>query len=248
MPLRRLAVLAAAFLACAHGPTPKERQSAEIHHDLGVDALRAGRAQEALKEFDEAIAINERFPEAHLGRGLVLELAFGRTDEAEKAYRRAIALRPGYSEAHNDLGQLLAKSGRYPEAVAEFDAALGNMLYKEPWVARCNKGVALWRMGRTDEGYAELHACLASAPRFCDGRRELGRALLHDGRTKEAVDELGTYARFCDKRADAHWQLGLAQMKAGDVAGARESFRRCTELGEGTNEGEECRKSLALLQ
>jgi type IV pilus biogenesis/stability protein PilW len=249
MPKSLLAALAAAAsLACAHGPSAQERHSAEIHHDLGVEALRAGRAPEALKEFDEALAANPRFPEAHLGRGLVLELAFGRLDEAEKAYRRALAIRPGYSEAHNDLGQLLAKSGRYDQAIAEFDAALENMLYKEPYVARCNKGVALWRSGRRDDGLGELHSCLTLAPRYCDGRRELGRVLLQDGRMKEALEELGTYARLCEKRSDAHLQLGLARMKAGDVAGAREAFKRCEELGEGTADGESCHKSLALLE
>jgi Tfp pilus assembly protein PilF len=249
MPKTLIAVLvAAASLACAHGPSAHERRSAEIHNDLGIEALRAGRAPEALKEFDEALAIQERFPEAHLGRGLVLELAFGKLDEAEKAYRRALAIRPGYSEAHNDLGQLLAKTGRYDQAVAEFDAALDNMLYKEPYVARCNKGVALWRAGRRDDGLAELRSCLGLAPRYCDGRRELGRILLNDGRIKEALDELGSYARFCEKRPDAHMQLGLARMKAGDVAGAREAFKRCEELGDGVADGEECRKSLALLE
>jgi type IV pilus assembly protein PilF len=244
----RTALAAALVLACATGPSPKQRKTAEIHHDLGVEALRAGRAQEALREFDEALQNDERMPDAHLGRGLTLEFAFGRLDEAEKEYRRAIALRPGYSEAYNDLGQLLAKAGRYDEAVAAFDQALGNMLYKEPYVARCNKGRALFDAGRREDGIAELRACTAAAPPYCNGRRELGRALLDARRVKEALPELEAYARYCDKRADAHWQLGLAKMKDGDLDGARKAFQRCTELGEGTAEGEECRKSLALLE
>jgi type IV pilus assembly protein PilF len=247
-PALHLAVAAvAASLACAHAG-PKDRRSAEIHHDLGVEALRAGRSPDALREFDAALAIDERFPEAHRGRALVLDLAFGRADEAEKAYRRAIALRPGFSEARNDLGQLLARTGRFTEALAEFDAALDNMLYKEPYVARCNKGVALHRMGSRAEGVAELRACLALAPTFCKGRRQLGRVLLDEGRLKEALDELSAYARWCERVPDAHLQLGLARMKTGDVAGAREAFERCRDLGNGTADGEECRRSLALLE
>jgi type IV pilus assembly protein PilF len=242
-----LAAVAALVLACVHGPSAKERRTAEIHHDLGVEALRAGRAPEALKEFDEALASDDGFAEAHLGRGLVLELAFGKHDEAEKAYRRAIELHPSYSEAHNDLGQLLAKTGRYEEALKEFDAALENMLYKEPWIARCNKGQALYRMGSRAEGIAELRSCVQSAPVYCDGRRELGRVLLQDGRPKEAIEELDAYARTCERRPDAHLQLGLARMKTGDLTGARTAFERCKELGDGTAAGEECRKSLALL-
>lgn len=246
-PVLAAAVLASAVLACVHGPSPKERRTAEIHHDLGVEALRAGRAPDALREFDEALESDPRFPEAHLGRGLVLELAFGKLEDAEKAYRRAVELFPGYAEAHNDLGQLLAKTGRWDDALKEFDAALENMLYKEPWVARCNKGQALYRRGSRAEGLAEMRTCLQAAPAYCDGRRELGRVLLQDGKVKEAIEELEAYARSCDRRPDAHQQLGLARMKAGDVVGARAAFQRCNELGNGTAAGEECRRSLTLL-
>ena len=243
-----LLLAATAALACAHGGISKDRRTAEIHHDLGVEALRGGRAPDAIREFDAALAIDDGFAEAHRGRGLVLDLGFGRTAEAERAYRRAIELRPTFSEAHNDLGQLLARTGRWPEALAEFDAALDNMLYKEPYVARCNKGLALHRMGRKDEGLAELRTCLGLAPTFCKGRRELGRVLVDEGRMKEALDELSAYARWCDRVPDAHLQLGLARMKGGDLPGAREAFERCRDLGEGTAEGEECRRSLSLLE
>lgn len=243
-----LASLALAFLACAHGPSSKDRRTAEIHHDLAVEALRAGRAPDALREFDAALAIDPAFPEAHRGRGLVLDLTFGRAEEAEKAYRRALALRPGFSEAYNDLGQLLARGGRHAEAIAAFDAALDNMLYKEPFVARCNKGLALHAMGKKEEGIAEIRAALAVVPGYCKGRRELGRLLLEEGRVQDGLAEISSYARLCERVPDAHLQLGRARMKAGDLAGAREAFERCRELGGATAEAEECRRSLSLLE
>lgn len=247
-PATLLAAVLLLGAACAHGPSAKERRGAEIHHDLGVEALRNGRAPEALGEFDQAIAADDRFAEAWLGRGIVLEYGFGRTDEAERSYRKAIELKPRYSEAQNNLGQLLARNGRYEQALAAFDAALDNMLYAEPYKARCNKGLALWRMGRRDEGLAELKTCLQVAPRYCEGHRELGRVLLQENRQKEALDELGQYARVCERAPDAHLQLGLARMKAGDVPGAREAFQRCEELGGSGAEAEECRRTRALLE
>jgi type IV pilus assembly protein PilF len=240
-------VAAAALLACAGTGAARQSRGAEIHHDLGVEALRAGRAQEALQEFDQALKMNERFPEASLGRGLVMEFAFGRMDEAEKAYRRALLLRPDYPEAHNNLGQLLAKTGRPQEALAEFDLAIADMMYREPYVARCNKGQALYRMGRRDEGLAELRSCVSLSPRYCTGRRELGRILLGEGRVKESLEHLTAYAETC-KQADSQLQLGLARMKGGDLPGAREAFEKCRELGAGQPEADECGRSLALLR
>jgi len=246
----RHAVATAALLlaACATGPTRKELKTAEIHHDLGAEALQKGTPPEALREFDAALAAYPDMPEAHRGRGLTLEFGFGRTKEAEAEYRQAIKLRKNYSEAYNDLGQLMANGGRWDEALAAFDEALASPFYREPWVARCNKGLALHGMGRPAEGHRELKTCLTIAPRYCKGRRELGRIYLAEGKLKEALEELETYARDCDQVVDAHLQLAQARMKAGDLPGAKSSFERCLALSRGAPSGDECRKSLELLQ
>jgi type IV pilus biogenesis/stability protein PilW len=245
----RAALLAVALGAgCAGGPTPKQRESAEIHTNLGLDALRSGRTQEALSEFDGAIQSDPALAEAHLGRGLVLDFTPGRQAEAEAAYRQAIALKPTLSEAHNNLGQLLARQGRLELAVQQFDAALENMYYREPYVARCNKGQALYRLGRKEEGRAELRTCLSTNPRYCSGHRELGRILLEEGKAKEALVSLQRYAQACEKEPDAWYQVGLAQLKLGEAEGAKEAFRRCQELGGEGDLGAECRRSRELLQ
>ncbi len=233
---------------CAHGPSLKEQKTAEIHNDLAVEALRAGRSQEALREYDVALAADPEMPEALMGRGLVMEYGFGKLAEAEANYRKALLVRPAYPEVHNNLGQLLAKTGRTAEALAEFDKALDINLYMEPWVARCNKGQTLHRMGRHEEGLAELRTCLRIAPRYCQGRRELGRILLADGKVSEATVELESYARACPLFADAQLQLGLAKVKGSDAAGARAAFEKCEGMAGETPEGDECRKMLQLLK
>jgi len=243
-----LALALATLAGCATGPSLKERQSAEIHHDLAVEALRAGRPQDAMREYDEALRLDPDMPQAHLGRGLVLEHGFGRTGEAEAEYRRAIAAKPAYSEAHNNLGQLLARGGRHEEAIKHFDEALLSTFYMEPWVARCNKGQALYRLGRREEGLAELRVCVTIQPRYCAGHRELGRLLLGEGKVKESLEELSAYVRHCEKVPDAHLQLGLGQMKAGDLPAARQAFERCEALGGDAAIADECRKTRLLLQ
>jgi type IV pilus assembly protein PilF len=248
MSIRIVLLLLALFMACAHSPNAKERESAEIHYNLATEALRAGNTQEALREYDEALAIDDVFADAHMGRGLVLEFAFDKAAEAEREYRRAIELRPSYAEAHNNLGQLLARTGRLEEAIKSFDAALSNMLYKEPFIARCNKAQALYRLGRKSQGLAEFRTCLSINRKYCQGHRELGRIYLSEGRVEEAIESFGEYVRSCDKTADAHFQLGLAYLKAGDARLAREAFSKCESLAAGTALANECRRSRGLLQ
>jgi Tfp pilus assembly protein PilF len=242
-----LALLLALLGACAGAPTAKQREGAEIHTNLGLEALRAARTQDALREFELALKNDPGLAEAWLGRGLVMD-GFGRVEDAEKDYRKAIALKADFSEAHNNLGQLLARRGRHAEALEQFDLALANMYYREPFVARCNKGQALWAMGRREEGLEQLRACTGQAPRYCAGHRALGLAQLEAGRTKEALQSLQRYGQLCDKEPDAPYQLGLAYLRTGDAAGAREAFTRCEELAGSSELGTECRRSRDLLK
>jgi type IV pilus biogenesis/stability protein PilW len=246
-PLRALSA-AALLAACASGPTPKQRESAEIHTNLGLENLRNGRPQEALREFEDALASDDGLAEAHLGRGVVLELSFGRTADAEKEYRRAIELKPGLSEAHNNLGQLLARRGRLAEAIDEFDTALANMYYREPFSARYNKGRALAQLGRRDEALGELRTCLGQNPRYCPCHAEMGRIQLEGGKAAEAVASFRKYAQICDKDPDAFHQLGLAHLRTGDVDGAREAFQQCEALAGPSDLGSECRRRRELLR
>ncbi len=251
--MRALQPLAAAWIlllasACAHGASARDKDTAIVHADLGAEAIGAGRAQDAMKSYDEALKYDPDLAEAHLGKGVVYELAFGKLDEAEAEYRKAILLKPTLAEAHNNLGQLLARTGRLEEAVKEFDLASSIMLYREPWVARCNKGQALWRMGKKEEGVAELKACLNFQPKYCQGWRELGRIQLADGQGRDAVGSFEQYAKDCDKVADAQQLLGTALLRTGQVGRAHDAFRKCAELGEGTPLGEECKKTAEQLR
>lgn len=242
-PTAAVAALLLAATACAHGASSKDKEAAVVHADLGAEAVRNGRAQDALNSYDEALRYDPDLAEAHLGRGVVLELGFGKLDEAEAEYRKAILLKPTLAEAHNNLGQLLARTGRLEEAVKEFDTAASIMLYREPWVARCNKGQALWRLGRKDEGLAEMKACLNFAPKYCQGWRELGRLQLADGQAKDAASSFEQYTRNCDKVADAWQLLGAALLRSGQGARARDAFLRCAELADGSPLADDCRKS-----
>jgi type IV pilus assembly protein PilF len=247
-PSLAVAVAVAVCLACAHTPSRKEREAAEIHYNLGLEALRAKRVQEALREFEVALASDDQFAEAYLGRALVYEFGYAKMAEAESDYRKAIALKPDFSEAHNDLGQLLARKGLLEEAVKEFDLALGNMLYRDPAVARCNKGQALYRLGRREEGLSEIGLCLSLAPHYCAGHRELGLIRLQEGRMREALESLGKYAEDCPTEADAWLQVGLANTKAGDPKKARDAFERCVALTGSDATRDECQRRLEVLR
>jgi type IV pilus assembly protein PilF len=241
------ALLVTAALACAGAPSRKQREAAEIHFQLGAEALQANRRDDALREFGEALQQDDHHAPSHLGRGIVYQY-FGKLPEAEADYHRALELDPGFSDAHNALGQLLAQTGRTEQAVAEFDRALDDMTYREAYVARCNKGLALYRMGKREEGVAEIRTCLSTAPRYCQGHRALGQIQLEQGKVKDALASLKRYTELCEKVPDAWFQLGLAQMRAGDPEQARTAFERCEAAAGDAPMAEQCRQEAKALQ
>ena len=230
MTRTRFALLAATvLLACATGPSGKQRRGAEVHYDLGVEALRGGRAQEALREFDEALKLNDRLADAYLGRGLVYEFGFGKTAEAERDYRRALQLRPAYPEAHVGLGNVYLDQLRYDEAIAQYEMALNDMLYRTPYFAQSNMGWALYKKGETQKGLDSVRAAVTAAPTFCQGWRTLGEIYEGTGQLERSCDAFAQFAESCPTVAEAHQRLGRCRAKLGRTELARESFSVCVE-------------------
>ena len=104
--------------------------SAEVHNLLGVAAMRADRVEEAVREFQEALAKEPGAANARANLGQIryeqgADLLESRHyADAEARLREAIDLVPGSAEAHNDLGVALASTGRVEEAAQHFHQAL----------------------------------------------------------------------------------------------------------------------------
>ncbi|MGQ0702099.1 MAG: tetratricopeptide repeat protein [Gemmatimonadales bacterium] len=177
------------------------RSFADAHQLLGLAFAFLGRHEQALQEFDRALALNPRYLEAHLHRGIVLT-ELGRGDEAEAAFRAALAEGNGaggglsradaarLANQHAALGEAYAAAGALPEAIEQYRRAL-------------------------DLG-----------PRFHDLRYRLARLLLEAGRPLEAREELETMVAGHPDSRDAVALLGLAHYLAGDAAAARDLWRR----------------------
>ena len=102
-------------------------------------------------------------------------------------------------------------------------------------------------------------------PRFCLGYRNLGIIHAEQGDAAKAAENFGLYAKHCPDSPDAQFRLGVALLKTGEKAGAREAFEKCAtpipeadgERGAGLSKGcrqvqdrallEECRRYRQLM-
>lgn len=173
---------------------------ADAYHLLGVSLSLLGQLERALREFDRALALNPRYLEALIHRGLVLN-ELGRGDDAEESFRRAA----------------LADTGRVHGFPAPVAAQLANR--------HAELAQAYSEVGALEQSVEQYRRALELGPAFHDLRYRLARVLIEAGRALEAREELELVVAARPTFVDAAAALGLARYLSGDAAGAREVWR-----------------------
>ena len=92
--------------------------SARAHVNYATELQEAGRADEAAKEFAEAIRLNPGSAKAHVSLGSLLT-AKGELGEAENHFEQALRIEPKNAEYHSGYAYLLDQLGRKDQAASE---------------------------------------------------------------------------------------------------------------------------------
>ncbi|PNW75703.1 hypothetical protein CHLRE_12g537550v5 [Chlamydomonas reinhardtii] len=147
---------------------------------------RQGKLQEALDDYNTAIAICPWSVDPVLNRGVALE-ALGRFEEAVSDYRAVLAAAPNDPAGWNNLGNASGGLGRWEEAVEYYGRAA--QLSPTYAFAVANRAVALFEVGRTEEAIREMRSLLRRYPDFADMRAALTGALWSIGKEGEAESQ-----------------------------------------------------------
>ena len=90
----------------------------EAHYTRGLGLVNAGRLDEALTELREAIRLRPSHYYEWLDLGVTLDRS-GDQAEAESSLKTSINLAPSFAQPHWQLGNLLFRDERYPQAFDE---------------------------------------------------------------------------------------------------------------------------------
>jgi tetratricopeptide (TPR) repeat protein len=129
-------VVLAVLITCARAQTTYWRDSESLwtrsaciscnsiaHNNLGGVFRDEGRTEEAIAQFQMALAINPDFAEPHNNLGVVFAHQ-GRKEEAIAQYQKALAIKPDYAEPHYNLGNAFVRQGYVAEAISHYQKAL----------------------------------------------------------------------------------------------------------------------------
>jgi protein O-GlcNAc transferase len=144
--------------AALAGKTPSSTKANQVRATLeqAVRLHQAGKLQQAVTFYEQALVLDPGIPEALSNLALALK-ALGRTDDAIARCEQALKLKPDAPEILLNLGMLLREKRRSKEAAALYRRALG---------VRPNDATLLSNLGNAlkDQGeFAEAIACFGQA-------------------------------------------------------------------------------------
>ncbi len=226
--------------------TEEESKAYENQKALSVASLRRGNFQQAMKEIEEAEAMNNQDPEVYMIKGLIY---FGLKDYpvAANSYLKAISLNPKYSEARYNLCGLYLRTQEYDKAIEQCSVASSDSLYRARPRALTSLGVAYFNKGNINKAKEYYEQALSLNPAFVYAHNELGKLYLSTGRDAEAIAEFKNAIAGYPAYDEAHYNLGLAYLKQGENLKACESFRTVVKLSPVSELGVNANKYLSSI-
>jgi protein O-mannosyl-transferase len=180
------------------------------HDNLGVELDRAGRREEALAQYREAVAIRpgdrnaeRNYAQANFAAG-ERRLTQGDLVEALSLFREGLRHDPRQPLAHTYAGLILTQQHQLAGAIEEFRLAIA----LDPASSRAHMG---------------LGVALAWSERPADAERELRTAVRGDPASVEAWFDLGLVQAALGQRREALESLDTALRLNPNFAGAREA-------------------------
>ena len=232
---------------CAH-VSEADRQEATIHYDLAVQNV-VKNPPEAMKSVEKALSLNPASAEAWHVKGLLLHYSFQRLDEARAAYLKAMELKKPFPEARSDLGNLYMDEKRYDDAIAQYEAALGDMLYAAPFIAQTNMGWAYFKKGDSVQAINHLKAAITTNPQFCLAYLQLGQIYESQANGAEACKQYQRFRDHCPTSADANYRAGVCLQGEGKVAEAAKLLDACVaDKLASDDQKDRCRQAKARLR
>jgi len=188
-------------LATASDQTDADRL-AKTRMELATAYFGRGQPTDALDQVKLALQARPDNPDAYSLRGLIYA-ALGDAKTADDSFKRALQLAPRRSEIMHNYGWFLCQQGSYPEADAQFMAALAERANRAPARTLLAQGVCQARAGNPVDAERTLSHAYELDPSNPTIALNLSEVLYKSGQYERAL--------FYIRRVNTKDQLATAQ-------------------------------------
>jgi len=201
--------------------------TARDHSNRGATLKELGRREEALRDYDQAIALDPTYAQAYSNRGLTLA-ELGRREEALRDYDQAVTLDPALAPAYANRGITLRSLGRREEALRDYDQAVA--LDPALALAYANRGLTLAELGRHEEALRDYDQVIALDPTYAQAYANRGLTLAVLKRREEALRDFARAIALDPADATAYANRGLALAELGQREEALRDYDQAITL------------------
>ena len=186
-----------------------------------------GRLDEAMAQYQKALAVWPEYSGAYCGLGSVL-LEKGKIDEAIVQYQKALKFNPTMSEPLNNLAYCYLKTGRMDDAIAEYQKVLEGK--PDFPAARNNLAYCYLQIGQTDDAISQYQKAVEVNPDSATYQCGLGNALLQKGQINEAIVRYQKALEIKPDFPEAHNFLAYCLFQTGRADDAIVHYKKAIEL------------------
>jgi tetratricopeptide (TPR) repeat protein len=187
-------------ISAASGVSAADKEAAaalQAAAGAAVEAMKAGRHDEAIAKFNEVIAKMPTCADCYYN---IAQAYMGKQDpaQAETAFKKAIELKPDSAEAYTGLAGLYNSQKKFDlaaEASAKAAQLSGGAAGGGGAEASYNQGVILFNAGKFAEAKTQFEAATKADPNMAMAQYQLGMTALNLGQIPEAVAALEAYLK-----------------------------------------------------
>jgi tetratricopeptide (TPR) repeat protein len=175
----------------------EEAAALQASAGAALDAMKAGRHDEAIAKFQEVIAKIPTCQDCYYNIG-VSQMAKQQYAEAEASFKKVLELKPDNADAYTALANLYNSQKKFDlaaEASANATKLTGAAGGGGNAEALYNQGVILFNAGKFAEARVPFEAATKADPNHAMAQYQLGMTSLNLGQIPEAVAALEAYLK-----------------------------------------------------
>ena len=205
----------------------KSPNLARAHGNLGNAYVKAGKLEDAVREFEMAVDLRPDYAIAHYNLGNI----YGKSGDFRSAIEElkiAISIDPKYASPHNNLGLIYKIEGKTEEAIDEYKRALE--IEPDNSEIHFNLGVVYSDIGMFDEAIVRYKNAIKLNADYTAAHNNLGAIFGKLGKFEDAIREFQTVKELDPSDAGAYYNLGLIYRKQGRMDEALKEFQAADAL------------------
>lgn len=212
----RKAILILTFLSilltgCAENKALVKKKSQALE-DLGNALIQQGDLRGGLEKLLEASKLDPKNANIHNELGLAYR-DLRAYEKSAAHFKRALVLQPEFPEAQNNLGTLYLLLGEWDLAIACFQRAVSDILYKTPHFSYNNIGLAYYNKGDYQRAIENYQKALRFFPSYSLCYENLARAYEATKSFQAAIESYNKSISYGPSYPSAHFYLARLYLR-----------------------------------